>query len=120
MTTATLWGVGVLLLPALAIAIDGFAGVYSRDRKYTIGNVRCDTFRLLVPIWGDIRYLTNVDELARYGRRVTLCTTGDETELFYAGLHRIARPAASRPGRPGGRPGTAWSATRSPPSPSRT
>ncbi|HTW00933.1 MAG TPA: glycosyltransferase family 2 protein [Streptosporangiaceae bacterium] len=90
MSTAALWGIGVLLLPALAIAIDGFAGVYSRDRKYTFGNVRSDAFRLLVPIWGDIRYLTNVDALAPYGPRVTLCTTGDETDLFYAGLHRIA------------------------------
>jgi len=89
-STAALWGIGVLLLPALAIAIDGFAGVYSRDRKYTFGNVRSDAFRLLVPIWGDIRYLTNVDALAPYGPRVTLCTTGDETDLFYAGLHRIA------------------------------
>jgi glycosyl transferase family 2 len=88
--TAALWGIGVLLLPALAIAIDGFAGVYSRDRKYLIGNVRCEAFRLLVPIWGDIRYLTNTSALARYGHRVTLCTTGDETELFYAGLHRVA------------------------------
>jgi hypothetical protein len=90
MTTAELWGIGVLLLPALAIAIDGFAGVHSRGRKYTFGQVRCDNFRLLVPIWGDIRYLTNVDALARYGPRVTLCTTGDETELFYAALRRIA------------------------------
>ena len=89
-TTAALWGVGVLLLPALAIAIDGFAGVYSRDRKYVLGNERSDAFRLLVPIWGDIRYLTNTAALSRYGPRVTLCTTGDETELFYAGLHRIA------------------------------
>jgi cellulose synthase/poly-beta-1,6-N-acetylglucosamine synthase-like glycosyltransferase len=90
MSTAVLWGVGVLLLPALAIAIDGFAGVYSRDRKYALGDARCDDFRLLVPIWGDIRYLTNVEALARYGSRVTLCTTGDETELFYRALHRIA------------------------------
>ena len=91
MTGAALWGVGVLLLPALAIAIDGFAGVYSRDRTYVFGSVRSDDFRLLVPIWGDIRYLTNAGALARYGQRVTLCTTGDETELFYAALERIAQ-----------------------------
>jgi hypothetical protein len=90
MTGDALWGIGVLLLPALAIAVDGFAGVHSRDRKYAFGQVRCGDFRLLVPIWGDIRYLTNVDALAPYGPRVTLCTTGDETELFYAALHRIA------------------------------
>jgi Glycosyl transferase family group 2 len=90
MSTGALWGIGVLLLPALAIAIDGFAGVHSRDRRYAFGQVRCRYFRLLVPIWGDIRYLTNIDALARYGPQVTLCTTGNETELFYAALHRIA------------------------------
>jgi cellulose synthase/poly-beta-1,6-N-acetylglucosamine synthase-like glycosyltransferase len=90
MTSAAAWGIGVLLLPALAIIIDGFAGVYSRDRVYTGGNVLRYDFRLLVPIWGDIRYLINVDDLAPYGDRVTLCTTGDESDLFYAGLRRIA------------------------------
>ena len=90
MTSAALYGVGVLLLPALAIIIDGFAGLHSRDRRYR-GRWSSDpNFRLLVPIWGDIRYLTNIDMLSPYSGRVTLCTTGDETQLFYAGLHRIA------------------------------
>lgn len=90
MTGATLWGVGVLLLPALAIFIDGFAGVHARNRIYRGGNTISGDFRLLVPIWGDIRYLVNVDALARYGEKVTLCTTGDESDLFYASLRRIA------------------------------
>jgi hypothetical protein len=90
MTGAALWGVGVLMLPALAIIIDGFAGVYARDRKYRGGGFASADFRLLVPIWGDIRYLTNIEALADYAGQVTLCTTGDESELFYAGLHRIA------------------------------
>jgi cellulose synthase/poly-beta-1,6-N-acetylglucosamine synthase-like glycosyltransferase len=90
-TADALYGVGVLLLPALAIVIDGFAGVYSRDRKYHGGDRVSDQFRLLVPIWGDIRYLTNINELAPYAGQVTLCTTGDESQLFYAGLNRIAK-----------------------------
>lgn len=90
MTPAVLYGMGVLLLPALAIIIDGFAGIHSRDRRYRGRWSSYSNFRLLVPIWGDIRYLTNIDMLSPYAGRVTLCTTGDETQLFYAGLHRIA------------------------------
>jgi hypothetical protein len=85
-----LWGVGILLLPALGIMIDGFAGIRACDYNFTIGNVRSADFRVLVPIWGDIRYLTNVTALARYGDRVTLCTTGDEAPRFYADLDRVA------------------------------
>lgn len=90
MTSAVFYGVGVLLLPALTVIFDGFAGIHSRDRRYRGRWSRSMEFRLLVPIWGDIRYLTNIDALAPYAGRVTLCTTGDESQLFYAGLHRIA------------------------------
>jgi hypothetical protein len=83
-------GIGILLLPALAVVIDGLAGIYSRGRKYDFGNVLCYDLRLLVPIWGDIRYLLNVNELARYKSHVTICTTGDESQLFYRALRKIA------------------------------
>jgi hypothetical protein len=89
-TSAALYGVGVLLLPALGILIDGFAGIHSRDRRYRGPLSTSPDFRLLVPIWGDIRFLTNIDVLAPYAGQVTLCTTGDENQLFYAGLQRIA------------------------------
>jgi hypothetical protein len=88
--TAIAESFAVLLLPALAIVIDGLAGIYSRDRKYTFGHAVCYNFRLLVPIWGDIRYLTNIDVLSRYKSHVTLCTTGDESQLFYKALQKIA------------------------------
>jgi hypothetical protein len=90
MTLIALWGVGVLLLPALAIVIDGFAGIRARDHGYSIGHVRSADFRILVPIWGDSRYLTNVEALAPYRQRVTLSTTGDEAPLFYADLDKLA------------------------------
>ena len=90
MTAALAYGIGVLLLPALAIMIDGFAGIRARDHQFTFGQVRTADFRILVPIWGDVRYLTNVAALARYGSRVTLCTTGDEAPMFYADLDKIA------------------------------
>jgi cellulose synthase/poly-beta-1,6-N-acetylglucosamine synthase-like glycosyltransferase len=85
-----LWALGVLLLPALGIMIDGFAGIRARDCTIRLGNVRSADFRVLVPIWGNIRYLTNIGAIAKYGDRVTLCTTGDEAPQFYADLHRVA------------------------------
>jgi hypothetical protein len=88
--TAALWGLGVLLLPTLGIMIDGFAGIRARDYSLSVGNVRSADFRVLVPIWGDVRYLSNIGALARYGDRVTLCTTGDEAPQFYADLDRVA------------------------------
>lgn len=85
------WPILVLALPAIAILIDGVAGVRARDFIYTPGNASQSSFRVLVPIWGNVRYLTNVDTaLAQYGHRVTLCTTGDESEEFYQALNRIA------------------------------
>ena len=85
------WPILVLALPAFAILIDGVAGVRARDIVYTPGSGSHAAFRVLVPIWGNVRYLTNVDAaLAPYGDRVTLCTTGDESDEFYQALNRIA------------------------------
>lgn len=47
-------------------------------------------FNVLVPIYGSIDYLENVDYLRDYGDRVVLCTTGDETAHFYQRLTAIA------------------------------
>jgi hypothetical protein len=80
----------VTLLPFLAVAIDGAAGVRSRNRDYVFGTSEVHDFRILVPIWGKVSYLVNVDYLRQYGRRVTLCTTGDESEAFYVSLREIA------------------------------
>lgn len=90
MTPTALWGAGLLLLPALAIVIDGFAGIRARDYDYSFGEAWSGDFRILVPIWGDIRYFTNIEALAPYRQQVTLCTTGDEVPLFYAALNKLA------------------------------
>jgi cellulose synthase/poly-beta-1,6-N-acetylglucosamine synthase-like glycosyltransferase len=57
-------------------------------RKATI--LRHDDFTVLVPIYGDTKYLENVDYLKRYGDRVLLCTTGGESGEFYRSLEEIA------------------------------
>lgn len=80
----------ILALPLLAVLIDGTAGVRARGRTFEFGGRTVETFRILVPIWGRVEYLQNVDYLRQYGDRVTLCTTGDETDEFYAGLEAIA------------------------------
>jgi cellulose synthase/poly-beta-1,6-N-acetylglucosamine synthase-like glycosyltransferase len=46
---------------------------------------------VLVPIYGSVGYLENVDYLAQYGDRVILCTTGGETAYFDVALDNLAR-----------------------------
>jgi len=47
-------------------------------------------FTVLVPIYGQARYLENAEYLSEYGARAVLCTTSGESEEFYADLRRIA------------------------------
>ena len=84
----------LLVMPSLAVFIDGVAGIRAQDIKYQFGGVTEGDFRVLVPIWGSASYLIN--DLRRYGDRVTLVTTGDETPAFYTKLHRIASEHGAR------------------------
>ena len=85
----TIW---LLLLawPAMAVIIDGVAGIRAHGLLYEFGAVAQENFRVLVPIWGDVKYLTNAGALHGYGSRVTLVTTGDETPAFYQQLNQVA------------------------------
>lgn len=85
------WFLALLLFPLIAVAIDSVAGVRACLRRVPTGEViPVEDFAVLVPIWGDIRYLENVEYLAQYGQRVTLCTTATETPQFMAALHALA------------------------------
>ena len=79
-----------LALPALAVLIDGVAGVRAHGVQYQFSTELEQGFRVLVPIWGNARYLLNAAALHAYGSRVTLVTTGDETDGFYAELRAVA------------------------------
>jgi hypothetical protein len=80
----------IALLPAFSILVD-FAGVIcARFKRYSIFGVSDDDFTLLVPIYGDVKYLENVEYLRQYGEKVVLCTTGEETQEFYQQLQEIA------------------------------
>ncbi len=84
------WALFLLVLPLLGVVVDGFAGIRSRHIRTAVGDGSTDDFRVLVPIWGSMRYLTNAAALDRYGSKVTLCTTGDETAEFYRDMHKVA------------------------------
>lgn len=77
----------------LPLLIDMFAGL----RSYPYRNYRhegdvptLDDFEVLVPIYGDIRYLENVEYLRTYGSRVILCTTSSESDEFYDALSDLS------------------------------
>ncbi|MFH5878506.1 glycosyltransferase family 2 protein [Arthrobacter sp. NA-172] len=82
----------ILALPALAVLVDAIAAVRSGRFTPQESALRAldKPFDILVPIYGDISYLTNIDYLRRYGGRVILCTTSSESESFLKSLRTIA------------------------------
>jgi Glycosyl transferase family group 2 len=50
-----------------------------------------DDFTILVPIFGNIRYLKNIWFLKQYGPKVILCTTTKETPTFNVAINSIAK-----------------------------
>lgn len=53
--------------------------------------VKYDDFTILIPIFNDTKYLTNINFLKRYKEKVILCTTNLENEKFYKDLNKIAK-----------------------------
>ena len=87
-----------LILPFSSIIIDMLASLLARKKQYVYSGITNDDFTLLVPIYGNIKYLENVEFLSHYGVKVVLCTTGDESKEFYDDLQALDQ----RPGAPGG------------------
>ncbi|MFI2641696.1 glycosyltransferase family 2 protein [Streptomyces sp. NPDC018610] len=83
--------VSVLVVPLLFTLVDmaGSLRAHSARRTYDPPTTEED-FEVLVPIYGNVRYLENVPYLRDYGRRVLLCTTTSETPEFDAQLETIA------------------------------
>jgi len=84
-----IWLVALVLLPLLTFAIDAVASARAKNRWYEFGDEGHDDFTVLVPIYGNIRYLENVEFLSQYGSRVVLCTTGGETSEFMRALQNL-------------------------------
>ncbi|WP_239117968.1 glycosyltransferase family 2 protein [Paractinoplanes ferrugineus] len=86
------WFLSLLLIPLAWLLIDGIGGLRARHSAASaVGTDEFHDFAVLVPIYGNIKYLENVDYLARYGRRVVLCTTTGESPEFEEALSWIAR-----------------------------
>jgi len=85
----------------------------SRHAGLTVGvnNRRIENFTVIVPIYGHIKYLTNVDYLRQYGDRVLITTTTAETDEFNTAIDEVCAREGFRifrghvPGRSVGGPG---------------
>jgi hypothetical protein len=51
---------------------------------------RSDDYALLVPIFNDVKYLTNIEFLKKHARHVILCTTNQESPEFVAVIEVLA------------------------------
>ncbi|GAA5038712.1 glycosyltransferase family 2 protein [Actinopolymorpha pittospori] len=78
-----------VMVPLVAVAVDAVAGVRARDKSYQFGVLENADFEILVPIYGSVKYLENIEYLSRYGSKVLLCTTAGETTQFYDELYAI-------------------------------
>jgi hypothetical protein len=79
------------MLPALWVVVERLGELRGALRRVRSAPPRrVDDFEVLVPIYGSVRYLENVDYLRQYGRRVVLCTTRHESAAFIAELTEIA------------------------------
>ena len=84
--------IALLALPLFWVAVDITGAL--RARKYHDSQPAegsSDNFSVLVPIYGDMRYLTNKDYLATYANKVVLCTTSGESDEFYQEFDAVAR-----------------------------
>lgn len=77
------------LMVSLVDFVPAFLGKHRRAVTTELGGPTCDDFAVLIPIYGDIKYLVNIDVVAPYGKRVYLSTTDQESEQFYADLDRL-------------------------------
>lgn len=84
--------VSVLALPLLFTLVDMVGSVRARNARADYAPpTPVEDFEVLVPIYGSVRYLENVDFLRTYGSRVLLCTTTTETDEFNRELDAIAQ-----------------------------
>jgi hypothetical protein len=82
----------LIFFPILWVSIDMFASI--REHKLLKSTEELETsrddFQILIPIYGSVCYLENVEYLRPYSDRVILCTTSGESIDFYRELSAIA------------------------------
>ncbi len=110
----------VVFMPAVLLALSEMSPNVRASRHATLtvdrNSRRIENFTVIVPIYGHIKYLTNVDYLRQYGQRVLLTTTTAETDEFNAAIDEVCAREGFRifrghvPGRtvagPGGKKST--------------
>lgn len=79
-----------IVMPLFAIFIDSFAAIRAHSKQHEIGSHHNQDFSVIVPIYGNMKYLETVDYLRQYGDRVILATTGDEAPEFYEEFKQIS------------------------------
>ncbi len=88
----TIWTALRLVLPLLLLAAIDMVALWRALLRPAadVDNVEpVGDFEVLVPIYGSISYLENVEFLRAYGDRVVLCTTSSESEEFYHALRGL-------------------------------
>jgi cellulose synthase/poly-beta-1,6-N-acetylglucosamine synthase-like glycosyltransferase len=89
--------IALLAIPLVMVLVDTFGGLRASRKTYTFAAPTGEQdFEVLVPIWGKIDYLENVEYLRQYRARVILCTTGDESADFYTALTAVAARSGFR------------------------
>ncbi len=87
----SLLGFSVLAFPTIFVCVDVGGAVRARFiEAVDPSDLWSDDFEIMVPIYGSMRYLENVDYLAAYGAKVLICTTTAESDDFYDELDDVA------------------------------
>ena len=82
-----------MLLPWLTLFdLRGVVANFMPQRKinYTGKYSKSEDFVIMIPIFNDVKYLTNINFLRKYSGKVVLCTTNIETPKFYKDIYKIA------------------------------
>lgn len=92
--SVSLWSfIAILAAPILISLVDFIILARTRlihPQPSSLQTPSVDDFTVLIPIFGHIRYLKNVDFLKNYASHVVLCTTDRESPQFYADLEAIS------------------------------
>lgn len=82
-----------VVMPIIILCVDMLPPVVAARTKVceiTDETAEVDDFAVLVPIYGNVKYLENVEYLSQYGSKVMLCTTTEEDDEFNEAIAEIA------------------------------
>ncbi len=88
----TIIGLVVLLsIPAVLWCIEAYISINTKGRSYKFDGATHKDYTILIPIYGQIKYLETVEYLKQYGNRVMLLTTGGESQEFMDDISAITK-----------------------------